>query len=42
MQHCINLGLMIDVDAQGILKIYMICRVGSRGHGQGNVQVDVF
>ena len=42
MQHCLKLGLMVDVDVQGTLKITMICRVGSRDHGQRNRHVHVF
>ena len=42
MQHCLKLGLMIEVDVQGTSKITMICRARSRGHGQGDMQVDVF
>ena len=33
---------MIDVDLQGISKVTMICRAGSKGHGQKDMQVDVF
>ena len=33
---------MVDVDVQGTSKITMICRAGSRGHGQTGTQVDVF
>ena len=33
---------MINVDVQGTSKITMICRVGPRGHGQRDTQVDVF
>ena len=45
MQYCLKLGLMIDVNVQGALKIIMICRAGSRGHGQSgqrDMQVHVF
>ena len=34
MQHCLELGLMVDVDVQGTSEITVICRAGSRGHGQ--------
>ena len=30
MQHCLKLGLMVDVDVQGTSKITMICKVGPR------------
>ena len=33
---------MVDVDAPGTSKIAMIGRVGPRGHGQRDTQVDVF
>ena len=42
MQHCLKLGLMVDVDVQGTLKISMICRVEYRDHDQRNMQVRVF
>ena len=42
MEHCLKLGLMVDVDVQGTSKITMICRAGLRDHGQRNTQVDVF
>ena len=32
---------MIDVDLQGTSKVTMICRAGSKGHGQKDMQVDV-
>ena len=34
--------LMIEWDIQGTSRITMICRVGSRGHGQRDMQVGVF
>ena len=33
---------MVDVDVQGTSKITTICRTGSRGHGQMDMQLDVF
>ena len=33
---------MVDVDLQGTSKVTMICRAGSKGHGQKDMQVDVF
>ena len=33
---------MVDVDVQGSSKVAMICRVAPRGHGQRDMQVDVF
>ena len=33
---------MADVDVQGTSKVTMICRAGSRVHGQKYTQVDVF
>ena len=42
MQHCLKLGLIVDVDIQGTSKIKMMCRPGPRGHGQMDTQVDVF
>ena len=36
-----KLGLMTDVDVQGTSKD-MICKVGPRGHGQRDMQVDLF
>ena len=42
MQHCLKLGLMIEVGVQGTSKITMIHRVGSRGDSLGDMQVDIF
>ena len=41
MQRCLKLELMVNVDVQGTSKITLICRAGSRGHGQRDMQVDV-
>ena len=38
----LKLGLMVDVDGQGTAKITMIRRQGPKGHGQKDMQVDVF
>ena len=38
----LKLGLVVDVDVQGILKLTIICRAGSRDHDQRDMQVDIF
>ena len=33
---------MVDVDVQGTSKITMMCRAGTRGHGQKDTGLDIF
>ena len=42
MQYCLKLGLIIEVNVQGTSKFTINCTAGSRIHGQGDMQVDVF